>query len=157
MGFDYSFRFAEDRRDILKLERFILQQPLKYPHFGDWVYRAREDLLSGWKKSILAFSEDFLIGDLIFQPHKSLSGNLELKNMRVHRKLQGRYFGVFMLKQAEVEARGKYNGIICDTHSDNYPMINLLRFMGYDEIARAPLYNQNVEEIVMMKNLVKAA
>lgn len=155
MSFDFSFRFVEDERDIAKLERFILRQPLNYPGFGDWVYRARQELLVGWKQAILAFSDGVLVGDLIFQPHKFFPGNfLELKNMRVHPKLRERYFGVFMLKQAEEESRGKYDGIICDTHASNSPMINLLSFMGYKEILRAPLYDDNVEEIVFVKGFV---
>jgi len=46
----------------------------------------------------LAFSDDFLVGNLVFQPHKEFPRIKELKNMRVHPKLQGRYFGAFMIK-----------------------------------------------------------
>ena len=156
MAFNYSFRFCEDEKDILKVLKFLETQPFDYPNYFDWVCRAKEELLTGYKKAILGFSDGVLIMDLIFQPHKDFPGNfLELKNLRVHEKLRGRYFGVFGLKQAEAEAKEKYQGIICDTHSNNFPVISLLKFMGYQELLRAPIYDENSEEIIFGKTFGK--
>ena len=156
MSFNFNFRFAEDERDILKVVEFIGRQPLSYKSYFDWVEKTKAELLAGYKKVILASSDGVLAGNLIFQPHKDFPGTfLELKNLRVHEKLRERYFGVFMLKQAEVEARGKYDGMICDVHSDNYPMISLLRFMRYEELLRAPIYDKNSEEIIFGKTFRK--
>lgn len=152
MSFNYNFRFAEDKKDIEKLEKFILPRAMNYPNFCNWFSRAREEIFFGVKKVIIASSEDFLVAYLIFQSHKDFPNSLlELKSMRVHEKMQARYFGAFMLKQAETEALGKYKGILCDTHSDNSPVTNLLRFMGYQELFRAPLYDRNTEEIIFGK------
>ena len=152
MGFDFNFRFVEERKDIRELEKHLLQQLMNYPHYEDWVNRSIQELENGYKNSILAFSEGFLVGNLMFQPHKQFSSIMEFKNMRVHKKLQGRYFGSFMVKQAEAEARKKgYKAIVGDTRSDNFPIMNMLKILGYEELLRVPLYDQNVEDVVMVK------
>ena len=158
MSFNFSFRFADDEKDIMKVAEFLGRQPWGYPHYMDWVQRTREELLSGWKRSILALSDGISVGNLVFQPHKDFPAYfLELKNMRVHPKLQGRYFGVFMLRQAEVEGRRNYQGAICDTHSANLPVINLLNFMGYRELFRAPIYRGDSEEVILGKTFGRTA
>ncbi len=152
MSFNFQFRFAQDRKELQQLEKHLLNQPFDYPNYPDWVKRAVEEISLGYKMAILAFSEDVLVGDLILQPHKVFDGVLEFKNMRVNPKLQKRYFGAFMLRQGEVEAdKNNYSAIICDTHSDNLPVINMLKQQGYRVIARAPLYDENVEEVVFGK------
>lgn len=99
MPFDFRFTFLEDEKEIRKLKKFLLEQSFNYPHYEDWVERAISEVLSGYKKTILAFSDDILIGDLIFQPHKNLLRVMELKNMRIHPEFKRRYFGFFMLRQ----------------------------------------------------------
>lgn len=153
MGFDFNFRLAEDMSDIRKLEKFLLAQSLGYKHYSDWVVgKVSPEIESGYKKAILGLSDGFLVADLILQPHKDFPDFYELKNLRVHPKLQGRYFGAFMLRQGEDEARkGNYKAIICDTRSDQIPVISLLKLMGSEELLRVPLYNKNVEDIVFIK------
>lgn len=151
MSFNFSFRFAEDTKDILNLERFLLKQELNYPNYGDWVFRAKQELLSGYKKSILAFSDGFLVGNLIYQPHKDLPRVRELKNLRVHPKLRERYFGAFMLKQAEKENQNEYDAIICDTRTDRIQIVNLLKNFGYETLLKIPLYDSNIEDMIMIK------
>jgi len=151
MPFNFQFRLAEDRKEIDKLASFLLLQPFNYPGYEGWIERARADLLSGYKSCILAFSDGSLVGDLIFQPHKQFSPIRELKNMRVDPKLQGRYFGMFMLRQAEKENPAFFEAIICDTRSDRVDVVNMLRLLGYQELLRAPIYEKNVEDLVMYK------
>lgn len=151
MGFDFNFRLAEDIKDRDKLARFLLKQPLGYPQYEDWVERARQDLERGWKSSVLAFSNGMLVGDLVFQPHKDFPRIRELKNVRVHPKLQGRYFAQFMIRQAEREDLGTFEAIMCDSRSDQTYIRNTLRFCGYEELFRIPLYDTHVEDIVHIK------
>ena len=153
MSFNYSFRFCDDEKDILKVVGFLEKQPFDYPRYMDWVCRAKEELLAGYKKAILAFSDGVLVGDFIYQQHKDFPSVIEFKNARVHEKLRRRFFLSFMIRQAEVEAGG--NAIICDTHSDNYPVIGLLKSLGYQELLRAPIYDENSEEIIFGKTFGK--
>jgi hypothetical protein len=152
MPFNFEFRLLEDKKDTNKLKKFLLEQPFNYPYYEDWVERAVSQIDLGYKKTILSFSDGFLVGDLIFQPHKTLMNVIELKNMRIHPNLKRRYFGFFMLRQAEAESRG-YNAIICDTRSDRTDVLNLLRLCEYHEISRVPLYESNTEDVVLLKNL----
>lgn len=154
MSFDYRFRFLEDEKEIKELRGFLLSQTLNYPNYGDWVERAINEIDLGYKKTILAFNDDTIIGDLIFQPHKNLPKVIELKNMRIHPEFKRRYFGYFMLRQAEVESKN-YKMIICDTRSDRIDVLNLLKLCGYKEVSRIPLYDSNAEDVIMSKTLNK--
>ncbi|MBI3623321.1 hypothetical protein HY212_04570 [Candidatus Pacearchaeota archaeon] len=157
MSFNFQFRFAEDRKEIDQLAKFLLLQPLNYPDYGDWVERARTDLLSGYKNSILAFSDGFLVGDVVYQSHKQFPRIRELKNLRVHPKLRGRYFGMFMFRQAEKENLGDFDAVICDTRSDRIEVLNMTRLSGYQELLRAPIYDKNVEDVVMYKSFERTS
>ncbi|MCL5018684.1 MAG: hypothetical protein M1416_02890 [Candidatus Pacearchaeota archaeon] len=152
MSFDFRFRFLEDEKEIKQLRNFLLEQPFNYPNYEDWVERSIQQIDNGYKKTILAFSDDILAGDLIFQPHKTLPKVMELKNMRIHPDLKRRYFGFFMFRQAEAESKD-YDAIICDTRSDRLDVLNLLKLCGYREISRVPLYDSNTEDVVLLKNL----
>ncbi len=151
MGFNFYFTLASDEKDVRKLNKFLLKQPLDYPNYGDWVDKTKQEMLSGYKKSILAFSDDILVGDLVFQAHKQFPRVKELKNLRVHPKLQQRYFASFMLKQAEKENELDYDAIICDTRSDRVEVMRALKFNGYAELIRASFYDKNIEDVVMVK------
>ena len=134
-----------------------MKQPFNYPNYGDWVERAVWEMQEGYKHSILAFSNDVLVGDVVFQPHKTFPRIRELKNVRVSPKLQGRYFGQFMIRQAEREDRSGRDGIIVDCHSDRIDVINLFLFCGYRVLCRAPLYEKGVKEVVMVKSFSRAS
>ena len=152
MSFDFRFRYVEDTKDRNRLAKFLEAQSLSYPNYGDWVERAIVDLDRGYKSSIIALSNDVLVGDCIFQPHKQFPRIREVKNMRVHPNLRRRYFGVFMLKQAEAENHGEYDAIIIDIRSNQPETIEMTQFCGYTELARIPLYEPHLEEVVMVKN-----
>ena len=151
MGFDFNFRSLQDEKEVRELGVFLRLQSLGYPNYQDWVTRTREELLESHKTAILAFSGGTLVGDLIFQPHKTFPNVREIKNLRVHPNLRGRYFGTFMLRQGEVMDEDFYGAIILDVRSDQIGMINSARALGYEELVRAPLYEKDVEEVVMVK------
>lgn len=149
MSFDFSFRTLDCEKNLKRLIDFISKQDLGYKSYQDWVQKTEYELDSGYKQAILAFSEKRLIGDLIYQPHKGLSGFLELKNLRIHPEIRRRDFGHFMLKQMEAENKGY--AIICDLRPSEQEAMNLLLFSGYFPIASVNLYDPNREDIVMVK------
>ena len=151
MAFDFQFRFAEDRQEVDRLARFLLLQPFNYQGYEDWVQKTREELFSGYKRCILAFSDGVLVGDLVYQPHKQFPRVREVKNMGIDPRLHGRYFGAFMLRQAERENPGDFYAMICDARSDRRDVIGILRMMGYQELLRVPLYDKGVEDLVFIR------
>src|SRR3989338_10937063 len=153
MSFNFQFRFAEGRKEVDQLARFLLLQPFGYSYYEDWVDRTMEQLLLGYKSCILAFSDGALVGDLVYQPHKEFPRIRELKNMRVDPRLHGRYFGMFMLRQAEKENPSDFDAIICDTRSDRPDVLGMLTLVGYEILLKAPLYDRNVEDIVLIRAL----
>ena len=157
MGFNFTFRLMESRKDLETLLDFLMKQSLGYPKYEAWVQRAEHEIKRGYKTAILAFSGGFLVGDLIYQPHKDLPRTRELKNMRIHPNLRRRYFAHFMLKQAEVESREDYDLILCDVRSDQPAVINLMKLFGYTSLVTTCLYNRNMQDVIMVKSFDKTS
>lgn len=157
MELDFTFRGISDIRELNRLKGFLLAQSLNYVDYGDWVERCIGEIDIGYKDSILAFSDGVLVGDLIFQPHKSLPRTLELKNLRIHSDIRRRDFGHFMLKQFEVEARnsGRYDLLIGDIRENQESVRRLFVFSGYRELQTVSLYDPNHLDVVVVKDLTK--
>lgn len=154
MSFNFAFRTAETRKDLLRLLDFLREQDLNYPNYQDWVGRTETEIESGWKTGILAVSNGFVLGDVIWQPHKELNRIREIKNMRVHPSVRERYFARFLMKQAEAENRGDYDVLMCDLredHPEKKTLMNMLVSMGYAELYAVNLYDPDVRDIVMIK------
>jgi len=151
MGFDFNFRSLQDEGDVRELETFLRLQSLGYPGYQDWVTRTGEELLRGYKTAILFFSARTLVGDLIFQRHKDFKRVREVKNCRVHPSLRDRYCGAFMFKQVEEIDKNSYDAIILDVRSNKPGLINTVKSLGYEELTRVTLYEEEVEEVVMVK------
>ena len=155
MGFDFRFREVDSTRDLKMLVDFLMKQTLGYPGYEDWVQKTEHEIDVGYKKTIMAFSGSHLVGDCIFQSHKDLPRTRELKNLRIHPEVRNRYFGVFMLKQAEVENKKDYDVIICDARTDRHDVANLLTFMGYTPLMSTSLYDRNAVDTVYLKTFNK--
>lgn len=148
---NFNFRLVESKRDLSFLVNFLITQGLNYPNYESWVQKAEHEIDQGYKKAILAFSDDYLAGNLIYQPHKELPRVKELKNMRIHPSVRRRYFAQFILKQAEVDERERYDLILCDVRSSQTGVISLLRSMGYQTLVTTSLYDQNNMDTIMIK------
>jgi ribosomal protein S18 acetylase RimI-like enzyme len=153
---EFIFRDIGSTSDINTLIDFMSQQPLGYPNYDAWLQRSEPEFHMGYKQAILAFSDLKLIGDLVFQPDKYLPKTLEIKNLRIHPNLRRRDFGHFMLRQLEEIAKKekRYNVIRVDTRSSQKDIIRLLKFTNYRELARAPLYDSNEEDVILTKSLL---
>jgi len=149
MAFDFNFRTLDCEKSLRELVYFMSKQDLGYQEYQDWVQRAEHELDIGFKQAILAFSNNNMVGNLIYQPHKDLSGFLELKNLRIHPNIRRRSFAYFMLRQ--VESENKDNAIICDLRASEKESMNLLLFSGYIPIGSSSLYDSNKEDVVMIK------
>jgi len=153
MSFNFAFRTAETRKDLLRLLDFLREQDLHYPRYQDWVARTEAETEMGWKTGVIASSNGHVVGNIIWQPHKELEGVREIKNMRVHPAVRERYFARFLMKQAETEDRN-YQELMLDLredHPEKIPLINMLVSMGYTELCAVNLYDPNVRDIVMIK------
>lgn len=157
MGFDFSFRQIDTRKDLKILVDFLMKQALGYPNYENWVQRSEYELDIGYKHAILAFSNGHLVGNLVYQPHKELPRIIEYKNLRVHPEVRNRSFARFMLKQPEAEYRGQCDAVLADTRTDLPEMIAILRSEGYVPLVRSPLYDPNVEDLTMIKCLNKTS
>ncbi|MBU2562461.1 MAG: hypothetical protein KKF68_02250 [Nanoarchaeota archaeon] len=151
--FDFNFR-PFYLRDLDRVGKFLLNQPLDYPHYSDWVLKTLGELEEGYKQAVLALSDSVLVGNVIYQPHKTLPGFCELKNARVHLSLQRRFFLGFMIKQIEIFSQEKGDrAVICDVRSSRKELISLLSHLGFIPLVKVPLYDEVKEDLVLVKPL----
>jgi len=147
---DIRFVSADSRKEIQAAVGFLAKQSLGYPRYNEWVGRAEAELHVGYKRAILAFSEDCLVGNLIWQPHKTIQGAVEWKNLRVHPAVKRRLFGRFIIRQAE-EICG-FAAAICDVRTDQKDTICFLLTCGYTVAAATlPLYDSEKPDTIMVK------
>ena len=141
-----TIKELDSNKELKILRKFLLEQSLGYPNYEAWVEGVCiPELESGYKRAYLAFCYGRLVGDAIFQPHKELN-IIEFKNLRIHPEYRGRYLGLFLARQIEVENK---QNIICDTREKD--IVELLKRLDYREIAVQSLYDSNTLDIIMIK------
>ena len=151
-GFNFQFRHPDSVSDIGRVIDFLAKQPLGYPNYDAWVQKTEAELQAGYKQAIMALSDNCLVGDLAYQPHKQIPRVREIKNLRVHPELRRRDFAHFMIRQAEEHRKEDFDAIIIDSRTDNPSMIQFLTFCGYVPIAQTPLYDSTCPDVVMIKS-----
>jgi ribosomal protein S18 acetylase RimI-like enzyme len=154
MHFDYSFRTAESARDRDLLFSYVAGQDLNYPGYHDWTHRAYFEIEIGYKTGIIALSNRVVVGDAIFQPHKTQKRVRELKNMRTHPDLRRRGFARFMLRQVEQGLGKDFDMILCDVPETETATIEFMESCGYRRVAKLNLYSDERREVVMVKTAV---
>lgn len=155
MGLDFTFRIAETEKDIFKLIDFMRKQDLNYPNYQDWVSKSELEVKMGWKTGIIAISNGYVIGNVIWQPHKEIKEVREIKNLRIHPEFRERYFARFLMKQAEVENKD-YSILMLDLredHPDKNPLVYMLTSTDYKKNQVTNLYEPDIKDIVMIKKV----
>ena len=84
MEFNFSFRSVSNSSELKALVDFLIKNNPGYKGYEDWVQRSEYEMDAGYKRTILAYSNDVMVADLIWQPHKQLPRTKEIKNLRVH-------------------------------------------------------------------------
>ena len=154
--FNFSFRPMSSEKELHLLKTHLLTQTLNYPNYCDWVERAIDEIDQGYKQTILAFRDSSLVGNLIYQSHKSLKGFVEIKNSRISPELSNRHFCKFMFRQAEVISKEQGNlAVICDFHSSRKDIFWMFIGMGYKPVCDSYLYDENTPETIMAKPLTR--
>ncbi len=149
---NFEIKTLGDQKDLSSLLKFLELQPLNYPNYTDWVYGAcKNDLDLGYKQAYLALSGGRIAGDLVFQPHKNLPRTLEFKNLRINPDFRRRALGYFLCKQAEADARGVYDRLLCDADSKQKDIHSLLRFSGFQLLFEQHLYSGNFLDYLFVK------
>jgi len=153
---DFNFRLADSEKDIDRLANFLLPRPLNYRGYTNWLERAIEELYLEYKQAAMGFSYGYLVASLMFQPHKSIKGFCELKNARTLEEFQGGKIQSLMRRQVEILAKKQgYWVVQGDARADRLDIILPLLADGYKEVARADLYNEGYEDVVLVKPLIE--
>ncbi len=145
--FRFVFTGLESSKQMRDLIDFLVLQNLGYPRYNEWVERTEAELTCGYKKAVLALSEGQIVGNVVYQPHKQLSGLLEIKNLRVDAGYRMRHFGAFMLRQVEAENTG-FIGAIGDIRPGQEHTLRFMESCGYKTIASIDLYDGQKEMVI---------
>ncbi len=151
----FEFTDIESVEELNQCIDFLYKQDLSYPNYRGWVPKCKAELVDGYKKGIITFFERRIVGDVIYQPHKKNPGFLEVKNLRVHPQIRGRYCPTFMLKQVVVE-NPNYDAMIVDAPSEFPNVIAFFESCGFIPILSKPLYDDGAPDIVMIKPIKKS-
>jgi GNAT superfamily N-acetyltransferase len=149
------FRQPDSYSDIRLLRDFLTRQNLGYPNYDDWVFRATEEIDQGYKQTVLAFDDGKLVGDVIFQPHKEVSGLREIKNLRVDEESRFRKFGSFLLRQAEFIDHDQYDWLIADFREEQKAVERLLMSEGYIKHQIQCLYDDHLDIVAMKQSIFR--
>jgi hypothetical protein len=157
MSFYFTFTNLEDINQLKLLVNFMASQDLDYPHYDEWLQKTENQLERGEKQAILAFSEGKLVGDLVHQVCRDngLGFLREIKNLRIHSEVRERYFAGFMLRQLYTECAGKYDGLLLDARANQKQTQGFLVSQGFIPVMNIPLYERNMNEVIMFKPLGK--
>lgn len=143
------FRQPVDWTDLRMLADFLWRQHLGYSGYDDWIQRAVNEIDGGYKQSILAFDGGRLVGDVVYQPHKEISGVREIKNLRVDESIRCRKFGAFLLRQAEWQDSAMYDFLMADFRADQPEVESLMLSEGYRVVETRNLYGDGVDKVVL--------
>jgi len=148
--FTLKITTLNDEKDLSQLLHFMSQQSQFYPNYKDWVYgKCKSRMESGRYKSIIAFSNNIIIGNAVYDfidKHY-----VELKNFRIDSKYQNRSLGYFLLMQLANETNGANIGL--DVSVDNFKGVEFFIHNGFKIVDRKNLYSPNQSEYIMKKIL----
>ena len=147
-----EFRQPSCFSDLRVLVDFLGKQNLGYPNYDDWVTRCLAELDAGYKQAIIAYDGSKIVGNVIFQPHKEISGVREIKNLRVAEDMRNRRFGAFLLRQAEWHDSASYHAIMADFRADQSEIEKLLLDEGFVIAGVRTLYDEKQDKIALRTN-----
>jgi ribosomal protein S18 acetylase RimI-like enzyme len=160
-----DFRFTNEHRAsevgnvIGALERPRLWVPANdYPDYYEWLQKTEQQIGSGQKRAMLAYSGLEPVGTIIYQRHECRPGCVEIRNISVDPSVRGRYVGSFLLRNTEAEAVQRdfvdCQEMVIDTKVANSDMIAFLLKHGYKLAEVTDLYGLSAgEDAVFTKSL----
>lgn len=129
-----------------------------YPDYYDWVSKIHSQFKNQEKFSYCCFVDNKIVGSLTFQPHKTLSGYLEFKNMTINPDVRNRYIASFLMRNGEIEGQKMFGSkfAIADAKADNTSVLMFLLFHKYSLLKTDNLYHySNKIDNVFVKQLYK--
>lgn len=149
----HKIQLLTTQEEAQKLYEFIIQFPLSYPDYFQWLEKCKRELEIGYKRAFYSTnSNGQIIGSIIFQPDKKDGKILELKNLRVDPSCEQQGIGSVLEILAELYAKEKgFKRIQGDAHQEN-PVIKFMRKRGYRIEARESLYSAE-KEVVLYKDI----
>jgi len=140
-------------KEAQKIYEFIVQFPLDYSDYSQWLEKCKRELELGYKKAFYSTNFDGqIVGSIIFQPHKQENTIIELKNLRVDPSYEQQGIGSILESLVELYAKEKnFKRIQGDAHPEN-PVIVFMKKRGYRIEARENLYTVK-KEIILCKDI----
>ena len=152
MALNLTIREVSDEKELGGLRNFLLGQALWYSNYERWVEEVCiPDIENNWKTAIVAYSNNYVVGDAIFQKHKQLPRTREIKNLRINPEYRRKDLAHFLIRHVEEENKELFDRIILDTDTKNTGIVRFLIFCGYRPIMQLPLYSDNNLDVIFSK------
>jgi hypothetical protein len=128
-----------------------------YPDEIDWGQKAYEESLLGIKRHMVLFDHADVVGDVIYQRHKTDPHVLEIKRVSLEPSARGRHFGSTLLRNAEIEGAREFETTVVRGDTKIYSGINdFLPRQGYRKVGQTDLYELGAgDDIVWEKSLLR--
>lgn len=143
---EFPVSYIDQITDMVTMPRLWIPNPkIIYPDIFDWAQKVHTELYKQIKRSIICInSKGNIVGIVIFQRHKTFRDALEIKHLNILPQVRNRYMASFLLRNAEIEGLGIYQGItrvVCDSKADNFIVQMFLLKHHYKIIDKQDLYN----------------
>ena len=155
---DHSARQRSDVVAVLRQPRLWIPTAEDYPRHAEWLDKTESEVANGTKRAMLGYSDQQPVGAIVYRKHEDLNNVVEIRNISICPLVQGRLFGSFMLRQAEIDAvQNDFAGIdtfSVDTKITNTGMIGFLESEGYEITDIADLYQDGTgEDAILTKSV----
>ena len=162
-----EFRFNNDHTSaevadivgVLRQPRLWIPTKQDYPNHQNWLDKTEGSIISGKKRAMAAYMGRDAVGTVIYQRDPNNMQTLEIRNISVSDGARGRIVGLFLLRNAEIEAvQNDFPGIkeyVLDTKVTNLNMIAFLESQGYSIKNITDLYGLDAGLDAVMSKPVK--
>lgn len=143
--------------DVLRAPRLWIPTEKDYgAGHEDWLAKVEDELTLGVRHALHAQADGRSVGAVIWRPNEVDPEVIDIRNISINPAVKGRYFGAFMLRNAEFLMRERYTGahtIQVDTKVTNPDMRAFLARQGYVETGVADLYGSGKLDVILQKTL----
>ena len=143
--------------DVLRAPRLWIPTAEDYgPGHKDWLAKVEHELTVGAGHALHAQVDGHSAGAVIWRPSETDPMVMDIRNISIDPAMNGRYFGAFMLRNAEFLMHQQYSGVRTvqvDTKTTNPDMRAFLARQGYTEVGVADLYGSGKLDVLLHKTI----
>ena len=143
--------------DVLRAPRLWIPTAKDYgPGHKDWLAKVEHELAVGARYALHAQVDGRSAGAVIWRSNETDPTLMDIRNISIDPAMNGRYFGAFMLRNAEFLMREQHPSVRtvqADTKTTNPDMRAFLARQGYTEVGVVDLYGSGKLDVLLHKTI----